>query len=243
MALVAARRRKDERVEDDVVLGDSVRLRQDLVAATRDLDLAFAGEGLRLLGVLVDRPEDDRCAVAAQQRSDRFDPLLAVLEVDRVHDRFALAVGQRDLHGAGVGRVDHDRRLHRAAEAIVELAHRGHLVALGRLQAHIDDLGAALDLATGDLHRLVPLPGRHHFAKLLRADDVGAFADQQRAVVVVGLHEIDSGEDRPARRRHVEGSRPPSLDHSGERRGVGIGGAAAAADDIEPPGVREPRER
>ncbi len=124
-----------------------------------DLELALAGEGLRLLGILVDDAEDHRRPVAPQQRRNRLDPLLAVLEVDRVDDRLALAVGERDLDRLGIGGVDHDRRLDRAAEPIVELADRGLLVALGRLQTDVDDLGAALDLAAGDLGRLVPLAG------------------------------------------------------------------------------------
>ena len=236
---IAARRREDQRVEDDVGLGHAVLRGQERVAAARDLELALAGEGLRLLRVLVDDAEDHRRAVAPEQRRHVGDPLLAVLEVDGVDDRLALAVGQRHLDRRRVGGVDHDRRLDRAAEPSVELADRGPLVALGGLQADVDDLRAALDLAARDLGRLVPVAGRHQVAELPRADDVGALAHQQRPVVGGGLDQLDAGERRAPRAAAAVAAGAAARDHPRDRRDVVGGGAAAAADDVDPAGVDE----
>ena len=193
VVFVAARRREDQRVEDDVRLRHTVLFGQQLMSAAGDLELALARKCLRLGGVLVDDPKDDRCTVTAQQWRHRRDPLLAVLEVNGIDDRLALAVGERNLDRIGIGGVDHDRRLDRAAETFEKLSHRFNLVAFGGLQADIDDLRAPLDLAAGDLGRLVPLTGVHQLPKLLRADNVGALAHQQRSVVLVGLDQINAG--------------------------------------------------
>ena len=243
VVLVATRRRKDQRVEDDVRLRQSVLFGQQMMSAAGNLELALTRKCLRLDRVLVDDPEDDRRTVAAQQWRHRRDPLLAVLEVDRVDDRLALAVGERDLDGLRIGGVDHDRRLDRAADPVIELVHRGLLVALGGLQADIDDLRAALHLAAGDLGRFVPLAGVHELPKLLRANDVGALADQQRPVVLVGLDQVDARVDGLPLPSLCQRPRFPPLHHAGYRRDVGVGGAAAAADEVQPSGVDEARER
>ena len=77
--------------------GIAVLLGQERVAAPRDLELALAGDGHAVLGVLVDRADDERGAVPLRQRHDRAEALLAVLQVDRVDDRLALAPLQAEL--------------------------------------------------------------------------------------------------------------------------------------------------
>ena len=75
----------------------------------------------------------------------------AVLQVDRVEDRLALAVGEGALHDGGVGRVDHQRRLDQADEAVEERLDVADLVAVGVLEADVEDLAAGLDLGAADL--------------------------------------------------------------------------------------------
>ena len=79
--------------------------------------LALAGEGLGLQLVLVDGADDQRGAVSAGQGADALEFLLAVFEVDGVDDAFALALGERQLDGARIGGVDHDRRFDLADQA------------------------------------------------------------------------------------------------------------------------------
>ncbi len=66
-----------------------------IVGALGDGQFAFARDGLGLEFVLVDRPDDDRRAELLHQRQHLVEFLLAVLEIDRVDDALALAIGQR----------------------------------------------------------------------------------------------------------------------------------------------------
>ncbi len=240
IGLVAARHREDQRIDHQVLVGEAEACDQQVAGAARDLQLVLAGESL---AALVDAARHHRGPEAREQGGDRGDPLLAVLEVDRVDDRAALAEGEGELDRVGVGRVDHDRRLGRANQALVEDRHVGDLVALGRLQADVDDLRPAADLAAGDLGRLVPALFRHQATELRRADHVGALADQQRAGLVGRLDQIDTGVEDPP--RPVAGNAPgrAPLDHRSERGDVAVGGAAAAADQIQPAVVGEALER
>ncbi len=110
----------------------------------------------------------------------------------------ALAVRQRALDRDRVGRVDHDRRLDLVDQLLVEAIDVVQLVAVGVLQVDVDDLRAALDLASRDLAGLFVLLFGDQPLELARADLVRALADDERAVVIVGLDEIDAGEQRRA---------------------------------------------
>ena len=103
------------------------------------------------------QPDHQRRAIALRERADALELLFAVLEVDGVDDALALAVGERQLDGLRIGGVDHHRRFDLADELFVERRDVLHLVAIGGLQADVDDVRAVADLPAGDLGRLFPL--------------------------------------------------------------------------------------
>ena len=157
---------KDQRVEDQVPGRDAVLPGQQRVRALGDRQLAGAGHCHALLLVLVDAADDDSAAVAAQERRDLLEPLLAVLQVDRVDDRLALTVPQRDLQHGGVGRVDHQRHLDAPRELAHEAVHVGRLVAVGIGEADVEHLGAGLDLGPAHLGGVVEALSHHQLLEL-----------------------------------------------------------------------------
>ncbi len=154
--------------------------------------LALARERLRLQLVFVDGAHHQRRAVAPGDGADALEFLLAILQVDRVDDALALAPGERQLHRLGVGGVDHHRRFDLADQLVVERRDVLDLVAIGALQADVDDVRAVLHLPARDLAGLFPLLLGDHVLEQPRADDVGALADDQRAVALLGLHQFDA---------------------------------------------------
>ena len=92
--------------------------------------------------------------------TDPLELLFAVFEVDRIDDALALAVGQRQVRWRlRIGGVDHDGRLDDADQLFVELRDVVHLVAIGALQADVDDVRAVLHLAPRDLDGFFPFLG------------------------------------------------------------------------------------
>jgi hypothetical protein len=79
------------------------------------------------------------------------------------------------------------------------------------LQAHVDDVRAVLHLPARDFAGLFPLLLGDQVFEQARADDVGALADDQRTVAVLGLHQLDAGIISAVRRADspVRGARPP----------------------------------
>ena len=75
------------RIENDVVRGKPGLLRQQIVGARADFDLALEGVGLAFL---VERHHDGGCAVSPDQLCMAQKFLFAVFQADRVHDGFAL---------------------------------------------------------------------------------------------------------------------------------------------------------
>ena len=113
-----------------------------------------------------------------------------------------------------------------------------HLVAIGALQADVDDVRAVLHLPARDFGGLFPLLFGDQVLEQARADDVGALADDQRAVALFGFDQFDAGivgamRGRLARRA---GACPRHLRDGADVRGRG---AAAAADDVQPAVVDE----
>ena len=184
---------EDQRIDDDVLRGNAVLFGQQLYDALRHGQLALAREGLRLQLVFVDGAHHQRRAVAFGDRADALELLLAVLQVDRVDDALALAVGERQFHRLGVGGVDHDGRFDLADQLLVEGRDVLDLVAIGALQADVDDVRAVAYLAARDLGGLFPFLRGHQILEEARADHVGALAHDQRAIALLGLHQFDAG--------------------------------------------------
>ena len=161
--------------------------------------------------MLVNRAHDQRRPVPARQRAHALEFLFAVFQVDRVDDALALAISQRQFQRARIGGVDHHRRLDLSNQLLVERRRIAQFVALGALEAHIHNLRAVAHLAPRNLAGLFPLFFRDKILEQARADYVGALADDQRPVTLLGL------------------------DHPGDGRDMLVRGSAAAARQIQPP--------
>ena len=223
-----------QRIDDDVFGLDAVLGSQQLYRTLRDRQFALAGECLRLQLIFVDGADNQRRAIGLCNRADLLEFLIAIFQVDRVNDALALAVGERQLDGLGIGGVDHDRRLAGGADQfLVEERDVGHLVAVGGLKANVDDMGAVLYLAPRDLDCLFPFLGGDQVLEGSRADHIGALADDQRTAGLFYFHHLRPAEVRAVRRR-FDHARLASVGHLGDSVDVLLGGAAAAADDVEP---------
>ena len=127
-----------------------------------------------------------------------------------------------------------------ADQLLVERLDILHLVAIGGLQADVDDVRAVLHLLARDLRRLFPFLFGDQVLEGARADDVGALADDQRAIAVFRLHQLDAG--------IVSAVRPePSVTRGFLPSAICamawmccVGGAAAAADQVQPAVRNEP---
>src|SRR6185437_9265760 len=184
---------EDEGIEDDVGRGDRVFFGEQAAGALGDFEFALSREGLRLELVFVNAAYDERGAIGARERADALEFFLAVLEIDGVDDALALAIGEGEFDGAGVRGVDHERGFNFAYELFVEGRHVLEFVALGALEADVNDMRAAFHLAAGDFGGFLPLVGGDEIFEQARADYVGAFADDERAGAVFGFDDLDAG--------------------------------------------------
>ena len=209
-----------------------------LHAALCDGEFALAGEGLRLQLVFVDGAHDEGRAEAFGDGADALEFFLAVLEIDGVDDAFALAPGERELHRFRIGGVDHDGRFDLADELGVEGRDVVDLVAVGALQADVDDVRAVAHLAARDVGGLFPFLGGDEIFEEARADHVGALADEKRTIALLGFHEFDArivGTMGACR----QDARRLALDHLRDGADVRGRGAAASAHEIQPAVVGE----
>ena len=215
-----------------------VLLRQQLDAALGHGQLALAREGLRLQLVFVDRAHHQRRAEAFRDGTQALELLFAIFQVDRVDDALSLAVGERQFHRLGVGGVDHDGRFDLADQLLVEGRDVLHLFAVGALQADVDHVRAVAHLAPRDVGGLFPLLRGHQVLEEARADHVGPFAHQQRAVALLGLHQFDA---RIVGAMLAPGqcARPLALDHLRDGADVRGRGAAASTHEIQPAVIGE----
>ena len=152
----------------------------------RHLQLALRGSPPSPVGSSSMQPHDQRRAEAAGQRHHLLEALLAVLEVDRVDDRLALAVGERrSITCSSVESIISGTRTF-LITMLEEGVDVGELVAVRVGQADVDDLAPraspaarAISLASSNF------PATISSLNFLRADHVGALADDHRAVVLV----------------------------------------------------------
>ena len=168
-----------------------------------------------------------------RQRYDAFKFFFTIFQVDGIDDRFSLAIRQRQFNGGRIGGIDHHRSFYLANQFFVKRLDVRFFVALGALQADVHDVRATADLAAGDFAGLLPLFFRYQPLEKARANHVGAFADEQRARLVVSLDGLDAGINGAVRFRR-ERSRLLAFDHLRDGADVLFGGAAAAAHDVQP---------
>ena len=177
-----------ERVEDEIGGRQPVALDGDVVDAVGDLHLPLDVAGL---AALVDQQADHRRAVLAGQRHHAVEAgvgQLAVLEVGRVEDRPAADVLQPGLEHRRLGRVEHERHADLGGEALGDLVHVDGAVAADVVDAHVDDVGALLDLVGAHPHARLPVAGEHRLAERLGTVGVRALADDQEAEVLLDRH-------------------------------------------------------
>ena len=240
VVLIARPDRKDQRVEDDVFGRDAVLLRQDVVGALGDGELPLAGDRLGLLLVLVDAADNEGRPVPLRQRHDDLKAFLAVLQVHAVDQRLARRQLERLLDHRGVGGVDDDGRLDLLGQRGEEGGHVLGLVAVGVLQADVEQMRAAADLTAPDLRRLFDSPFVDQAAELAAAEYVGALANQDGARVLVHDEGVQAREPRAGRR--AEGARGLRLGGAANALDMAGHGTAAPAEDVDPAVDGEPFE-
>src|SRR6266481_3241790 len=224
---------KDERIENDVFGREAVFFGEQLVAALGDTQLALAGEGLGLELVFINAAARDGGAEIVGDRNNFLELFLAIFEVDGIDDGFALAIREGLGDGTGVGGVDHHRSFYFADEFFVERRNVLLLVALGALQADVDNVRATAYLAAGNFAGFFPLFFGDEIFEEAGADDVGALAHEQGARAVLGFDGLDAGIDGAVLLRGTM-ARLFAFGHLCKGADVLLGGAAAAADEIEP---------
>ena len=107
------------------------------------------------------------------------------------------------------------------------------LVAIRGLKADVDNVRAVFHLPAGDFGGFFPLLLGDQILEEARADDVGAFADDQRTVAFFGFHQLDAGIVGAVRARGLR-ARRFALGHLSDGADVSWRGPAAAADDVQP---------
>src|SRR5216683_5088933 len=224
---------KDERIENDVFGREAVFFGEQLVAALGDSQLALAGKSLGLELVFINAAAHDGGAEIVSDGNNFLELFLAIFEVDGIDDGFALAIREGPGDGAGVGGVDHHRRFYFADEFFVERRNVLLLVALGALQADVDNVRATAYLAAGNFAGFFPLFFGDEIFEEAGADDVGALAHEQGARAVLGFDGLDAGIDGAVLFRGTM-ARLFAFGHLRKGADVLLGGAAAAADEIEP---------
>ena len=203
----------------------------DVVDRARDLQLALA----RFRHPdLVDGERDHRGAVRDDVRHDGVDPLAAVFHVDRVDDRAAGVLFQRQLDDVGLGRVDHERTFDLERQLFDELPHHLGLVrTLGQRDADVERVCALFHLIAGDRQHAVVVVGQRKALDLAAALRVEPLADDHRRRLLLELGRADHARNQRqrffrARGDMVTGAR---FDLVNDLREVLGRGAAATADD------------
>ncbi len=185
---------KHIRVEDNVFGQNPGLLRQELVGARADLNLALVSIGLPHF---VKSHDDDGSAVIAHQTRLLEKLLLAFLQRDGVDDRLALNAFQASLDDLPFGAVDHHRHagnIRLGGNQIEKLDHGLLAVDQALIHVDVDDLCAVLHLIAGDGKCSRIVASRDQLAELGRARHVRALADIDEGNVL-GQHErLEAGQ-------------------------------------------------
>ena len=234
--LHAGRDREDVRVEDDV-LGLVARLvEEEVVGPAADLHLPLDGVGLPLL---VEGHDDDGGAEALYFARPGEELLLPLLEADRVDHALPLHALETRLDHRPARAVHHDRDtrdLGLGRDQVQEGRHR--LLRLEQVCVHVDveDVRAASHLLERDVDRALEVSGLDQLAEAGRPGHVRALPDHHEVRVArerEGLEPAQAGD--PPRSRQVP--RSQALDGGRDRAHVVGRRPAAAADDVDEPGL------
>src|SRR6266849_3926520 len=226
---VASGAGENKRIKDDVFRRQAIFLGKQRVAALSNGQLALPRERLRLQFVLINAPADHRSTEIVGNRNDFLEFFLAVFEVNRIDDRFPLAISERLRDRARIGRIDHHRRFYLTNQLFVERRNIFLLVTLGALQTDVDNVRTAANLPTSNFTGLFPLLVGHQIFEQPRTDNVSSLAHQQRPRAVLGFDSLNARIDRPVLLR---GTLPRLLTvhHLRDCANVLLGRAAASTD-------------
>ena len=168
---------EDVGVEDDVFGREAEFVDKDAIGAFADADLFFVGGGLALF---VEGHDDHGRAVFEHRGGVLAELVFALFERDRVDDAFALNALEASLDDFPLGGVDHEGDFGDFGLAPQELQiarHGGDAVDHAFVHADVEDVGAVLDLLTGDADGFFVFAFLDELRELRRTGDVGTFAD------------------------------------------------------------------
>ncbi len=165
------------RVENDVAAGEADFFGEQLVGAAADGDFVIDFGGL---AGFVEGHHHDGGAVTAGQAGVVQERFFAFLQADRIDDRFALHAFQAGFDDRPFRAVDHDRHAGNfglGGQQIQEFGHDRFAVEQRFVQVHVEDVGAAFDLAAGDADGFFEFAFFDEAGEFFAAGDVGALAD------------------------------------------------------------------
>ena len=229
---------EDVGIENDVLRRKTDLLGENPVGALADGELARLGVGLTLL---VERHDDGRRAVAANQPRLPDKLGLAFLHADGIHHWLALDALEGRFQNLPLGRVNHHRNpadVRLGGDEVEERDHRLLRVQHPLVHVDVNDLRAVLDLLAGNVECGVVVAGLDQPLEHRRTGDVGALADVDEQRVRADVQRLQPGQ--PAARfdrRYF--ARRQIFHRLGDGADVGGRGAAATADDVEKTAVGE----
>ena len=194
MFFQAGRDRQNIRIENDVVRRDAGAFRQEPISAGADID-----SPLKIIGLpgFIERHHDDRGAVPFHQSRLPQKFFLAVLQADRIHDRFSLDAFQSRFDHAPLRAVNHHRHprdLWLTPDEMEELRHRRFRVDHSLVHVDVENVGAAVYLLPRYDERALEIVGQNQFRKLRRARDVGPLTHDHESGVRSNVQRLEPGE-------------------------------------------------
>ena len=175
--------------------GKPTSLRQQVVAALADLDLALEGVGLALL---VEGHHDHRRAVAAHElarwRRNSSSPSFSEIELTIALPCTHFRPGLDHLHFERVDHHRHARDVRLGGDQVQERHHRRLRVEHRLVHVDVDDLRAVLHLLARDSTAPRRSRRRGSARERVRAGDVGALADVDEQRVVADVERLEAGE-------------------------------------------------
>ena len=122
--------------------------------------------------------------------------LLAVLQADGIHYRFALHAFEARFDHAPLRAVDYDwnaRDLRFAADQVQEAHHGRFGIDHSLVHVHVEKVRAALDLLARDCQRAFKIVRQDQFRKLGRASDICPLANHRKTEFRRNLERLKAG--------------------------------------------------
>ena len=107
--------------------------------------------------VFIDGQCDQRSAVFPSEIADRVEFFFAIFQVHRIDDGAPTKMFERDFQHIVLGRVDHNRNVHRRGEAFHHLVHVALFITTGPGYRNVQHVGAFSDLLLRHVDHAVPI--------------------------------------------------------------------------------------